>query len=185
MSLRRPSPSLSRALSPGFTASLALALTAGLSGCGTVGSVASVVASSAANAFSAAPAPAYLDWKGLLLVADAGANLNSPVALDLVFVRDAATLDKLAALPAARWFATREELCRLYPEALSVRSVEIVPRQMLRLSQTELGSPRVAGVLLFADYATPGEHRARLPALRNGALVRLGARGFTLSDHPL
>ena len=48
-------------------------------------------------------------------MADADANLNSPVALDLVFVRDLATLDKLQALPAARWFATRADLQRSFP----------------------------------------------------------------------
>lgn len=184
MSRHRPPP-LCGPFARWASLALGLGVSLTLGGCGTVGAVANVVASSTANAFSAGPAPAYLDWKGLLLLAEADANQNSPVALDLVFVRDTATLDKLTALPASRWFATRDELRRLYPEALSVRSVEIVPRQMLRLSEAELGSPRVAGVLLFADYATPGDHRARLPALREGALVRLGARGFTVSDHPL
>ena len=165
--------------------SLALPLVLSLGGCGTVGSVANVLASATAEAFSSEPRPAYLDWHGLMIAADADANLNSPVALDIVFVRDLATLEKLQALPAAKWFAGRAELQRTFPDALVVRSLELVPRQTLRLSEKDLGSPRVAGVLLYADYATPGDHRVRLAALRDGALVRLGARGFTVADHKL
>jgi type VI secretion system protein len=155
-----------------------------LGACTAVGSVAKVVASVTANAFTGPPEPVFLDLKGLLVIADADANLNSAVALDLVFVRDVATLEKLQALPAARWFATRADLQRSFPEALTVRSWELVPRQSVRLSERELGSPRVAGVLLFADYRTPGDHRALLPELRSGALVKLGARGFTVMAHP-
>lgn len=159
-----------------------------LAGCGTVGGVANVLASSAANAMTPAPAPAYLRWSGLRIVADADANTNTAVALDVVFVRDVATLEPLLALPAARWFATRTEWLRSHPDAVTVRSLELVPRQALRLSEKDLGSPRVAGVLLFADYATPGEHRLRLPELAgptDGALVRLAARGFSVTAEPL
>ncbi|PXW97485.1 type VI secretion system protein [Sphaerotilus hippei] len=179
-------PFFSRAPAAGRLLRLACGLAAlALAGCGTVGGVASVLASSTANAFSAPPGPAYLDWKGLLVVADADANQNSPVALDIVFVRDMATLERLGGLSAARWFATRTEQLSTDPDGLTVRSVELVPRQVLRLPEKELGSPRVAGVLLFADYMTPGEHRARLPKLPDGTLVRLGARTFTLSAHAL
>ncbi len=160
-------------------------LAALLGGCGTVGSVATVVASSVANAFSAEPQPAYLDWKGLMVAADAEANANSAIALDIVFVRDQQTLEKLLLVPAARWFATREEWLRSFPAALTVRSLELVPSQTLRLTEAELGSPRVAGVLLFANYLSPGEHRLRLPTLRDGALVQLGPVEFTVTDYKL
>lgn len=167
---------------------LALLLAGGLSGCGTVGGVANVLASSAANAMTPPAAPTYLRWRGLRIVADADANANTPVALDLVFVRDKPTLDALLALPAGRWFATRNEWLRSHPGALTVRSLELVPRQALRLSERDLGSPLVAGVLLFADYTAPGEHRARLPDLTQpteGGLVRLSARGFSVTAEPL
>ncbi len=156
-----------------------------LCGCSTVGSVTSVVASSVANTFAGEPQPAYLDWKGLMIAADPNANANSAIALDIVFVRDKQTLEKLLVVPAASWFATRAELQRTFPEALIVRSLELVPSQTLRLTEAELGSPRVAGVLLFANYLSPGEHRLRLPTLRNGALVRLGPAEFTVTDHTL
>ncbi|WP_051378678.1 hypothetical protein [Derxia gummosa] len=157
------------------------ALSGLLGGCSTVGDMASVVASSTANAFSGGASPAFLRWKGLLVVADPDANDNSAVALDIVFAADAGTLDRLLALPANKWFATRAELLRSFPAALAVRSYEFVPGQTRRLTEQELGSPRVAGVVLFADYRGPGEHRQRLPAVREGGLVALGARDFNIT----
>lgn len=154
-----------------------------LSGCSTVGSVTSVLASSVANTFSGEPRPAYLHWGGLLISTSADANGNSPIAFDIVFVRDQATLEKLQVLSAARWFTTRQEWQRIFPDTLIVRSLELVPDQTLRLTESELGSPLVAGVLLFANYATAGEHQARLSLQTDGALVRLGPADFTVINY--
>lgn len=169
---------------PGLAVASWLIATAALSGCSTLGSIAKVIASSSADAFGGPPSASYLDWKGMTVIAQPDANLNSPVALDLVFVRDFATLEKLSALPAARWFATRQELQKTFPENFTVRSWELVPRQVLQLTEEELGSPRVAGVLIFADYLSPGEHRAQLPNVRGGFMVDLGATGFTAVTRP-
>ena len=161
----------------------ALALGAA-SGCAMVGGVANVVASSTANLFSGTPGPSFLDWKAITLVAAPDVNQNSPLALDLVLGRDQATLDKLLTLPAAKWFASKDELQKTYPNSLTVRSWELVPQQVLQLSDEALGSPRVAGMLLFADYLSPGEHRAQLPLTREAFLVELGARSFAVQARP-
>ena len=88
-------------------------------------------------------------------------------------------------LRAARWFDSRDELQKTFPGAMTVRSWEMVPRQVLRLSEDDLGSPRIAGVLIFANYLTPGEHRIRLPYSPEGFLVQLGERGFSAGVRPL
>jgi len=154
------------------------------SGCSTVGQVTNVVASSTANFFSGPPAPSFLDWKAITLVAAQDVNQNSPLALDLVFVRDFAALEKLLTMPAAKWFSSKEELLKTYPNALSIKSWELVPQQVLQLSEEELGSPRVAGMVLFADYFTPGDHRAQLPMGRWAFLVDLSARSFSVKTKP-
>ena len=155
-----------------------------LSGCAMVGGVANVVASSTANLFSATPTAAFLDWKAMTLVAAPDVNQNSPLALDLVFVRDQATLDKLLTLPAAKWFASKDELQKTYPNTMTVRSWEMVPQQVLQLSEEALGSPRVAGMVLYADYLTPGDHRARLPLTREAFLINLDSRSFSVLARP-
>ena len=159
-------------------------ITLAVSGCAMVGGVANVVASSTANLFSGTPGPSFLDWKALTLVAAPDVNQNSPLALDLVFVRDQATLEKLLSLPASKWFSSKDELMKTYPNAITLRSWELVPQQVLQLSEEALGSPRVAGMLLYANYLSPGEHRAQLPLAREAFLVELGARGFTVQTRP-
>ena len=111
-------------------------------------------------------------------------NQNSPVALDLVFVRDQATLDKLLTLSAAKWFASKEDLLKTYPNTFTVLNWELVPQQVLQLSEEALGSPRVAGMLLYANYLSVGEHRAQLPLGRQSFLVELGERGFLVKTRP-
>ncbi len=155
-----------------------------ISGCAMVGGMANVVASSTANLFSATPTASFLDWKAMTLVAAPDVNQNSPLALDLVFVRDQATLDKLLTLPAAKWFASKEELQKTYPNTMTVRSWELVPQQVLQLSEEALGSPRVVGMVIFADYLSPGDHRARLPLTREAFLVNLDSRSFSVQARP-
>ncbi|MFM2065548.1 MAG: hypothetical protein RLZZ584_457 [Pseudomonadota bacterium] len=168
-----------RRLRAGF---MSLVACAALAGCGSVATLVGLTTGQPAPAPVAPPPPVEL--RGLVLAAEPDANRNSPVALDIVFVNDMATLERLAALSAARWFATRDELQRLFPDVLKVHRYELVPRQILRVAAAELAAPAV-GVLLFADYATPGEHRARLPLLRDGGLIRLGPHDFTITDHRL
>lgn len=128
---------------------------------------------------------AYLEWKGLLVTAESTANQNTAVALDIVFVADPALLEKLSTLPASRWFAVRDDQLKTYPTALSVHNLELVPGQSRLLSAKDLGSPRVAGVLLFANYRTPGEHRLRLPPVPEGGQVLLGEHSFTVIEYRL
>ena len=122
-----------------------------------------------------------VDWSGLTVVAAEGANLNTAVALDLVFVRDDATLALLSAMPASKWFASRTDLAKTFPEGLSYRSMEVAPGQTFKLGANAFGPSRVVAVLMFADYLTPGEHRMRVDQLRGDLVVQLGARTFTVS----
>lgn len=144
---------------------------ASLSACGTI--------SSAASFFMAKGN--RLDWKGMTVIAADGANLNTPVALDVVMLRDDATLGMVSALSASKWFSSRVDLSKTFPEGLSYQSMEIVPGQTLKLPASTFGASRLVGVILFADYLTPGEHRVRVDQMQGDILVQLGARSFSVS----
>jgi type VI secretion system protein len=144
---------------------------ASLSACGSLSSV--------GNFFGAKGS--RLDWSGLTVVAAEGANQNTPVALDVVLLRDEASLAMVSALSASKWFSSRSDLAKTFPEGLSYRSLEIVPGQTLKLPASAFGASRLVGVMLFADYLTPGEHRMRVDQLQGDILVQLGARSFTVS----
>lgn len=109
------------------------------------------------------------------------ANNNSPIALDLVHVSDRPPLaGALGGISAAEWFEKRAQYQRDWPRDLVVRSWEVVPGQVL--PEERLPSPAVSHeALVFALYATPGVHRARLA--QGGSLaIRLGEEEMEVTE---
>lgn len=129
----------------------------------------------------ASPKGNKLGWESVTIMASNDANLNSPVALDIVLFKDEASLTMAATLPAAKWFATRGEMEKTYPQAISYKSYEVAPGQTLRIPAADFGGVRVAGVMVYADYLTPGEHRVRADQLQGMVLVQLGAKDFAVT----
>ena len=125
-----------------------------------------------------------LDWSGLSVLAAEGANLNTPVALDIVFLRDEATFALISKLPASQWFASRKDLVKTSPGGMSYLSMEIKPGQTLKFSTKSFDSARLAGAIVFADYLTPGEHRMRIDQLEGDLLMQLDERAFSVSARP-
>jgi type VI secretion system protein len=151
-----------------FLAGLVLA---SLAACSSIASVAKMVI----------PSGNRLDWSGLTVIAAPDANLNTPVALDIVQVRDEATLALVSGLPAAKWFTSRADLIKTFPEGLSIKSLEVTPGMTVKLTAGDLPPSRQIGVFVFADYLTAGEHRARADQLKGDILVRLGSRSFSVT----
>jgi hypothetical protein len=81
-----------------------------------------------------------LAWSEVVIAAGDGANLNSPVAVDIVLVMDEAALEKLAALPAGKWFQMRADMLRTFPGTFSYKSWEVAPGQNLRLRGDSFGT---------------------------------------------
>src|SRR5690242_15275986 len=82
-------------------------------------------------------------WNHLTLVAEDDVNNNSPVAVDVVLVTDDTMLARIAELPAAKWFAARQDLANTFPKSLSYKSWELVPGRRIELSGDTFGRPRV------------------------------------------
>ena len=147
-----------------------LAAAAMLAGCGLVGE----------------DAPVYsLEW--VALVSEPGSNRNNPTAVDLVLVHEAAVEDQVAGLTAADWFRRKGQFRRDFPVGFKVIGWEVVPELAIaprELTDEDLENangvaPRAAFV--FADYFTPGDHRARLES-QEAVRIRLGADDFTLES---
>jgi type VI secretion system protein len=129
----------------------------------------------------ASPKGNKLSWDSVTIQAGNDANLNSPVAVDVVMFKDDASLTMASTLPATKWFATRGEMEKTFPQAISYKSFEVTPGQTLRISAADLGQARVAGAMMYADYLTPGDHRIRVDQLQGALLVQLGAKEFTVT----
>lgn len=128
------------------------------------------------------PSMASPSWKSLTLRAADDANSNSAVAVDVVLVKDQAVLDSLLAMPASKWFASRAELQRTFPEALTVYPYELVPAQTIKLNDKKWSDQKAWAALVFAGYANAGEHRARLLLNASGYVVQLNAQGFSATE---
>jgi len=110
--------------------------------------------------FSGGPS---LTIDSVTLVAQPGSNRNRPVAVDLVLVKTEAAIDQIGALSAADWFHRKGQFQRDFPQGMTIIGWEPVPA--LNLPPRELTSEEKSGAkagFIFADYSTPGDHRARL-----------------------
>lgn len=93
------------------------------------------------------------------------ANHNQPVAVDFVEIDDKDLAKDVAKMTAADWFQKREQIEQDFPKSksISVRSWEWVPGQVVPDIKVPMRRPP-RSILIFANYSTPGPHRAALAA---------------------
>lgn len=142
---------------------LALMLLLGCAGCGL---------------FGGAAKPVKPGWKSLALVAAPDANANSALAVDVVLVSDSKLLDTLLAMPAAKYFVASSALQASYPEQMAVLAFEITPGQRIDVDRARFKGNKVWAALAYANYAAPGEHRARLVLDQDHPVIDLGTDDF-------
>jgi type VI secretion system protein len=95
------------------------------------------------------------------IVSEADANLNGATAVDLVMTTSDDASAALLKLSAHDWFQRRAQLLRDYPEDIKIASWELAPGQALQ--NADVDSPAgLKDAIVFAGYATPGDHRLRL-----------------------
>ena len=95
---------------------------------------------------------------------DNHANSDSPVAVDLVSVNDKDLAKDLAKMTAADWFQKRDQIREDNPKPADLtvmKSWEWVPGQVIGTVQIPM-KKKPRALLLFANYATPGPHRAKI-----------------------
>lgn len=119
-----------------------------------------------------------IETEQLRIIASPAANADSPVAVDLVFALDADALGTVSALPAAQWFKERDQLRLAFPSALRIVSFEVVPHHSVSHEVTDDEEDAV-GAFVFANFASPGTHRARVDQLEE-LTIRLGETAFTV-----
>jgi len=139
-----------------------------LSGCSSVDFMPSFLSSK--------PQPVTPSWKNLVITSSADVNLNSPVAIDILFVKNIELLKNLASINSASWFASRENSIKSFPEALQVISYELVPGQNITISAKELSQFSAFQAITFVNYLTPGDHKGLLSMDQPGYLIKLESK---------
>ncbi len=110
------------------------------------------------------------------------ANGGNPVALDLLLVSDKELLKELQKLTAADWFEKRAQIILDHPKEgeLSVTRWEWVPGQVVNLDDVRV-APEVKAAVVYANYFSPGEHRAVLDP-RKDVQLTLGESGLKVTQ---
>jgi type VI secretion system protein len=99
------------------------------------------------------------------------ANDNSPFALELVATSDDALLAKLLTLTAAEWFAPQSNLKRDFRAELRTWYCEPTPGSRVPVPLADFAGKPGKGLLLFANYKSPGAHRLRLDSFASATVV--------------
>lgn len=111
-------------------------------------------------------------------------NDNTPVPVEVVYLYDQGLLESVLQKSAQDWFANREQFIRDNPPGRKFDSWkwEWVPGQTFekpfRLSY-RIG---VRGAVIFAGYASPGNHRQSLKDPQLNIVLNLGPEDFTVEQ---
>jgi type VI secretion system protein len=111
------------------------------------------------------------------------ANHNSPIAVDVLFVHDKTRLSELMQLPAKEWFRQKSQIQKdaQGDPGFLLWEWEWVPGQFVPVQHLPL-HPRARAGLIFANYQSPGDHRARV-APHEDISLHLGRDEFSVV-HP-
>lgn len=154
--------------------SVGLLLIASLAGCATPSST---------NLFGSA-----LDWfigpqkqtlKQIYILSDKEANNSSPIAIDIVIIRERKAFEILSNLRAGEWFNAKSDLLRQYQLRLVVYSWEIVPGQKIEPSEPLNIQGETIGALIFADYSGDKVYRSDISGTK-AVRVKLGLEDFSI-----
>ncbi|MBZ5524630.1 MAG: hypothetical protein LAP21_20520 [Acidobacteriia bacterium] len=113
---------------------------------------------------------------------DEAANKNSPVALDVVLIKDRNFWKTAPPMTAKDWFAQKSDLQRRYGNKLQIKSWEWVPSQPIAPITVKV-SRFLYGAMVFANYPSPGTHSAPLP-LGGKFTISLQKDDFILEKQP-
>jgi type VI secretion system protein len=109
----------------------------------------------------------------LQVAVSSGVNQNSPVAVDVLLIKDKSFLKTAQGLSANDWFLKKAQLERQFPKGMEVKSWEWVPGQSVA-PISFIVPVDTQGAMIFANYASAGPHSAPLP--------RSGRVGIFLDD---
>lgn len=108
------------------------------------------------------------------------ANQNSPVAVDVLLIRDKSFLKAAQGMSASDWFTKKLQLQRQNPKAVEVKSWEWVPGQVVKPIDFVVPVD-TQGAVMFANYASAGPHSAPLPT-SGKVVISLDDDDFTIAS---
>jgi len=112
---------------------------------------------------------------------DNDANRNSATAIELLIIYKMELLKALMKINAADYFASSDQIKRDYPDIVEIYRWELTPGQSITDYKIRANGDGPLGIIIFADYLTPGNHRERVGSAKDIHL-RLRSEGFCILE---
>ncbi|OJX11734.1 MAG: hypothetical protein BGO77_06460 [Caedibacter sp. 37-49] len=122
-----------------------------------------------------------LNLKFVSISLDNDANRNSATAVELLIVYKMELLKALMKINSADYFASSDQIKRDYPDLVDVYRWELTPGQAIMDYRIKPSGDEPLGVVIFADYLTPGNHRERVGS-SEAIHLRLKNDGFCILE---
>ena len=106
-------------------------------------------------------------------------NNDSPVTVDVLIVYEQSLLDAIAKLNAFQYFSKKEQIQRDGGDNLQTYTFELVPGQTLAPQPIKLAHVTGKGILVFARYASSGDHRQAIGVDRE-VTIEMGRQDFKI-----
>ncbi len=111
---------------------------------------------------------------------DSKANMDNPIALDILLVHDKKLFRELLRMTAREWFQKKDQIIREYQVlgGIEVWEWEWAPGEKVPLLEIPYRASAMGG-LAFGDYGSQGAHRVRIDP-HDSIFIRLDVDGFTV-----
>lgn len=101
--------------------------------------------------------------KTITVESDLNSNMDTPVAIDIVFINDDSITPLLAGLNGPTWFADKHALLKRYEKQINIVSLEVVPLSFIQKLALPKDKKKAKSVLMFANYrSTNGQFIANI-----------------------
>jgi type VI secretion system protein len=143
-----------------------------LSGCGSANSALKLVGLGSDNALSS-----------VALESTADSNMDTPVAIDLLFIYDANVTPLLLALNGPEWFTRKPSLIKRYDKEIDVVSLEVVPLSFIKKIALPNDHKKAKNILMFTNYrSNDGQYVAELSHFKKLKIRLLNTRYELLQE---
>ena len=147
-----------------------------ISGCGGTGGSSDIM-STIKSALKLEPTKVWLET--VYFEVDQKLNNDAPVTVDLVIIYDDKILDTLKGLTATQFFEQKEQIIRDNAKNIDIHTFDIIPGQTLPPQPIKPKKVTGKGILVFALYGTPGDHRQLVGADR-AITIQMNAKDFKI-----
>ena len=119
-----------------------------------------------------------LYWKSLDILVRKDANMNYPIAIDIVLLKNEALLNKVLELDSKSWFGQKESVLKIFRKDIEIKSLELAPGDLIKVPKSFFQNQRVFGVIVFANYINDGDYRERIDDLEGVVVIDFDIDNF-------